>query len=526
MPAARPLPYPVYGNRIELGSVHLKLLPGRALAISGKRQRVVILPGPKLSLSLEGGGNTTLAEGDLLVMWAAPERASGTVLLPEEFGTLLTSGGDEVLRLRVQDRNGKVGTADISVGRLQLQPFRKNDPEIGEIAFIDSAATAVDHNGDRTILKLQSALRNCYERTTVRINANVARGTHGETVQEILGSGDARVRNADFILKQAPVTYISADTPSGRQSTLEVRVNDLRWIEVPTLYRHKPTERVYTTLADAEARTLVRFGDGIEGALVPSGDHNVRAKYRKGLGRAGNVAAGKLSNLLTRPLGVSGVINPEAAAGGADAKSVADARINAPLTVVTLDRAVSVTDYRDFARAFAGFAKAHAIWIGSGPACGVFLTVAGESGIPVPDTSNAFRNLLKALRDFGDPLAPLRVVNYRPATFHLRMSVKVAADADTTVVLLRVEAILREVFGFERRDFGQGVTVDKVLAVTQDVAGVEAAYLSELYRSDAALKGLSARLTAALPMASYTAVPLAAELLTLDPGPLTLELLT
>ena len=38
-----------------------------------------------------------------------------------------------------------------------------------------------------------------------------------------------------------------------------------------------------------------------------------------------------------------------------------------------------------FALAFAGIAKAHALWIASGPARGVFLTVAGENGAPVPN---------------------------------------------------------------------------------------------------------------------------------------------
>ncbi len=450
---------------------------------------------------------------------------SGGVLLPDQFGDLVANGRNEVLHLRVQDRDGKIGTAEIPARRLRLEPSRKNDPEIAEIVFIDSAPNSVDHERDHSVLKLRVALSNCYERATVRINANVASATHGETVHEILGSGDARVRNADFTLKQAPLTYVSANTPSGRQSTLEVRVNDLRWSEAPTLYRRTPAERVYATLADAEARTTVRFGDGIEGALLPSGDHNVRAKYRKGLGRAGNMQAGKLSNLLIRPLGVSGVSNPEAAAGGADAKSLADARSNAPLTVVTLDRAVSVTDYRDFARAFAGFVKAHAICIGGGPARGAFLTVAGEGGVPVPETSHTFANLVKALRDYGDPLVPLRVVNYSKATFRLRTRVKIAADADTAVVLLRVETTLREAFGFERRDFGQGVTVDEVLAVIQDVTGIEAAHLTELSRSDRAPEGVIPRLTAELPMASHTALPRAAELLTLDPKPLTLELL-
>ena len=58
-------------------------------------------------------------------------------------------------------------------------------------------------------------------------------------------------------------------------------------------------------------------------------------------------------------------------------KSRDDARRNAPLTVLTLDRAVSLQDYEDFSRTFAGIAKAQAVWVWNGRKRAVFITVAG-----------------------------------------------------------------------------------------------------------------------------------------------------
>ena len=77
--------------------------------------------------------------------------------------------------------------------------------------------------------------------------------------------------------------------------------------------------------------------------------------------------AGAITTLIDRPLGVSGVTNPLGATGGQDPQSVDDIRTNAPLSVLTLGRAVSITDYQNFAATFAGIAKAYAIWIPSGP---------------------------------------------------------------------------------------------------------------------------------------------------------------
>ena len=42
---------------------------------------------------------------------------------------------------------------------------------------------------------------------------------------------------------------------------------------------------------------------------LPTGLENVRAKYRSGIGKAGNVAAGRLTLLASRPLGVKDVVN-------------------------------------------------------------------------------------------------------------------------------------------------------------------------------------------------------------------------
>ena len=147
----------------------------------------------------------------------------------------------------------------------------------------------------------------------------------------------------------------------------------------------------------------------MEGSTLPTGQNNIHANYRIGSGLSGNVAAGSITTLMDRPLGVSGVNNPQAATGGQDAQSVDDIRANAPLSVLTLGRAVSITDYQNFARSFAGIAKAYAIWIPSGPGRGVFITVAAAGGSALPPGNPTLDNLVTALHDYGNPLIPIHV---------------------------------------------------------------------------------------------------------------------
>ena len=146
-----------------------------------------------------------------------------------------------------------------------------------------------------------------YDRPTVAIYANVAAATHGETRREVLGSGDAARSFQKFALKQKPLTYVSAPTASGAETTLQVRVNDVLWEEAPSLYNLPARERAYITRLDDDGNVSIAFGDGITGARLPTGDENIAATYRTGIGVAGMVKAGQLSLLMTRPLGVQKV---------------------------------------------------------------------------------------------------------------------------------------------------------------------------------------------------------------------------
>lgn len=370
-----------------------------------------------------------------------------------------------------------------------------------------------------TRITLTTRLNNSYVRDTVKINTNIARATLGETVHQVLGRGDASQPYQRFTLHQSPLTYISASTPSGVESTLQVRINDLLWHEVPTLYGCSLNDRVFVTRTSNDGKTTVQFGDGQTGMRLPTGQENVRATYRKGIGLAGNLDAGQLSLLMTHPLGVKSVTNPLAATGAADRESLDDARHNAPLTVLTMDRIVSLKDFEDFARAFAGIAKALATWTWDGQTRSVFVTVAGPNGAEIMSDSDLYKNLLSAMQKAGDPFVPIRVESYRRALFRIAVRVKVNQDYRSKQVLAAVEHSLRLHFSFDARDFGQPAMLSEVMKVIQEVPGVQAVDVDRLYRYGEEAK-LNPGLAAAAPQAGTSNAVSAAELITLDPAPL------
>jgi predicted phage baseplate assembly protein len=374
-----------------------------------------------------------------------------------------------------------------------------------------------------TVLTFTKTPQYSYVRNTVVINANVALSTHGETVSETLGGGDATQSFQRFVLKQPPVTYVTAANPSGAESTLEIRVNDILWHEVPDFFDHGPNERIYITRLDDDGKTTVIFGNGETGARLPTGQENVKAKYRKGIGAAGLVSANQLTQLMTRPLGLKGVTNPSAASGAADPEKLQDARRNAPLTILTLGRIVSLQDYQDFARAFSGIDKALATPIQFGEKTGVFVSVAGTKGAEVTSDSSLFSSLLTAIGESGDPTVPFILKSFQPRFFRLAAQVKIDPEFLPDKVVAQIEQKLRDSFSFEARDFGQPVHQSEIIALIQSVSGVVSVNVTGFYRSDES-PTVHLHLVAKVPAPGGTDLS-PAEILMLDPQPLTFEVL-
>ncbi len=326
-----------------------------------------------------------------------------------------------------------------------------------------------------TYIRLARKLEYCYKRDTVTIYGNVVKATHGETRNEVLGSGDGSKAFQSFVLKQPPLTYVAAPTPAGAESTLKVYVNDVQWHVVDALAGLQPTHRNFITKTDDDDKTSVIFGNGRWGARPPTGIENIKAVYRNGIGKAGNAKAEQISLLATRPLGVKEVINPLRASGGADKESRDQARRNAPLAVMALDRLVSVQDYADFARTFAGIGKASAARLSDGRRQLVHVTISGADDIPIDKTSDLYRNLVKALRDFGDPYQPIQVEVRELMLIVLSANVRIQPDYQWESVVTKIRAKLLDTLSFENRELGQDVVLSAVISAIQSVAG--AAYV-------------------------------------------------
>jgi predicted phage baseplate assembly protein len=161
------------------------------------------------------------------------------------------------------------------------------------------------------------------------------------------------------MLKKSPLTYRAKG--DGFTSTLQVWVNGRLWQEAASFYGQPPDAEIYVTAEDDDEKTTVTFGDGVNGARLPTGANNILAGYRYGSG-AKSPGAGALTVIGKPYPNLKSLKNPVAVSGGADPDPPEQIRRFAPRSVMTFGRAISGDDYQVIAAQAPGVTRTQAVW--------------------------------------------------------------------------------------------------------------------------------------------------------------------
>jgi hypothetical protein len=307
------------------------------------------------------------------------------------------------------------------------------------------------------------------------LRANVVRGGHGEGKPvKVLGSGDAARRSQTFVLKEKDISFVADPTqPSGVAAAVQLIVAGQTWQQVASLRDSRATDPHYEVRLTEDGYLAFAFGDGQHGRRLPTGTNNVRVAFRVGTGLAGNVARGSLVKAARPNPLIASVSQPLAATGGNDREDVASLKTQAPRSVLTLERAVSLTDFSALAARQASVwqARAFALPTGGGRHASVEVVVVPAGGgalgaLAADITSFLTTNTL--------PGIDVRVTAYEPKPFDLDLEIEVnTAQFDRDVVRKSVEGALLDAFSLRRRALGAHLFVSDLYSVVENVSGVE-----------------------------------------------------
>ncbi len=414
-------------------------------------------------------------------LFPLPDPATGTTLVLSGALPELAAGQTVIVS----------GTAvDPDTGQPTAQP-------LAEVATI-AGAPQVDAAHGLTVVTLDGGLTNAYLRATASLFGNVVPATHGETVpDEPLGVGDGSALQ-QYPLAKSPLTFVASAGAAGGAvaSTLTVSVDGARWDEAPTLLDLGPNARAYELDRPPDGSAVVTFGDGADGARPATGAA-VRARYRRGLGTSGNVAAGQIATAVDKAPGVKSVANPLAASGGVDPEGAESIRANAPEQVRTFERAIALDDLAALAQSYPGVAKARAAWRTRGDDLQAIarpylaLTIATSDGLPLAGHAPPLGPRLRAFLDARrDPNVPLRLVDAQlvPVEIAATLDIDPSAGRSATLALARTALGLDPAgggfFDVALRPFGERIAIGTIYALLQDVPGVSGVVITTFRRVD------------------------------------------
>lgn len=275
----------------------------------------------------------------------------------------------DVLLYRLNRVPAKVHVALIDLlGVKQLAPaaatvrltFSRDAEEGGGPLSIPAGTRVSDASGEVTFETLADATLADEAIEVPAINAEliwgetIGTGT-GEAGQQMALKRPPPVRNADIDWVLA--IGVEASGEIDRTTTV---VSDrgkafVIWREVGSFFGLAATDQVF--VAD-RASGRITFGPAGT-AAVPGRGREVRAWYRRGGGRGGNVAAGTLTALVAPLAGVS-VTNKDRAVGGEDAETAAEVVTRGREAVRVLRTAVTARDFERVALEVGGIARARA----------------------------------------------------------------------------------------------------------------------------------------------------------------------
>lgn len=330
-----------------------------------------------------------------------------------------------------------------------VEPLPESTPTAGQLLLqdandngllVDGGVTITDQGEGTVTLDADPPAFDPALRAPVKVFGNLIAASRGETVfDEVLGSGDAAQSFQSFTLKKKPLTYLNdPSAPDLRRSTLEVRVNGIKWTEVPSFFGANPQDEVYIVRQDDEQETTITFGDGITGAQVPTGLNNVTATYRFGAGAA-KPPAGAIAQVAKPVEGLRRVVSPVAPGGGKEGDRPQDIRRNAPTSALTLGRAVSIQDFEALAREFGGVVNARAEWAWDQTQQRAVVKVWFVS-----DGANIAQALQSSLIAQGDPNTPLVAMEATAQPSKLVINLEIDPRANSQTVQEQVRQTLSD----------------------------------------------------------------------------------
>jgi len=315
------------------------------------------------------------------------------------------------------------------------------------------------------------------------------KATQGETISnEVIGVSDGTPNQTYQLVNTSVIT-----------DSVQVTINGVSYQRVENLIDSNSYDPAFSVLTTADGITYIIFGDSVSGRIPPNG-LQIYATYRVGGGTIGNIASNTIKYLIkvpggSIPAGIT-VANQDistsgdgAATGGADAESTDSIRINAPLSIRSINRAVSLADYAYLAVQVSGVSKAIAT-ADVYTSVTLYLAPAGDPGVSSDNVTptSVFNNLTtKVLAYLIDKAPANTTITFQPPKYvgvYLTVAITVAPKYQQSSVLSGVKSALNSLFYIDNVVFKDTISLSDVHTAIASVDGVAYQQIQKMVRAD------------------------------------------
>ena len=369
--------------------------------------------------------------------------------------------------------------------------FQNSTASTITVPALTQVATSVISNGTTNQIIFETASQVVVPAKVGSVPGSITvTANQGVTVtSELVGDSDG-TQNQTFPLSQSPVI----------NDSVSVTVGTTTYQRVEYLIDYGNYDPIFSTYTDSLETTYITFGDGISGRVPPISSQ-IYVTYRVGGGTIGNVATNTIKNIIKFPVGSIpaglSVTNQDisisgdgAASGGADAESTDSIRVNAPKSIRSLSRAVTLSDYAALAVQVSGISKAIATASAMNSVV-LYMVPYGDTGLQLDGVtpSTIFNNYAAEVKLFlTDKIPTTTTITVQPPKYvpaNMVINYTVLPQYNQSLVTTAVKSLITELLFIDNVTFNDRITIQDIMTAVGSVTGVAYSQLQKLVRNDA-----------------------------------------
>ena len=253
-------------------------------------------------------------------------------------------------------------------------------------------------------------------------------------------------------------------------NSMELLINGIPWQQVTTFGKSIQTDFHYVIDIGLDGNAYIRFGDDIRGAIPPL-NGVVETYYKSTSGPGGNLVVNEITNppiVFWQFVVTVEVNNANPATGGTFYETIESLRRNIPLSLRTLERAVTRQDYVDVAKLHPGVNTAYVKFD-----CGKFVYVyvapmgGGVAQIPLLDSVTGWFENYRMVTTFVEAKAA------GEADILLELDIVGKFRMGESSIREQVEAVLLKEYGHEKSSINRSLRKSDIYALVDNQTTVD-----------------------------------------------------